>query len=91
MCVERWPGVGRGGAHRAGSGLRAGVHSCCEMGREGPLVGLESVAARGLLPKSSPRAVPFGSRPRAVASSCPTGGMARAGPIWPAYRGLAGI
>ena len=91
VCVERWlcwPWWSTQGKEWAeGRACTAAVR----WAGKAPLVGLESMAARGLLPKSSPRAVPFGSRPRALASSCSTGGMAWAGPIWPAYRGLAGI
>lgn len=36
-----------------------------------PLVGLEGTAARGLLPRSSPRAGRFASQPRALATPAP--------------------
>lgn len=67
-----------------------GVHSRCEMGRKVPLVGLEGTAARGLLPKQ-PEELGAASWPSTGDSLLPPVGWRGPGPVWPAYRGLAGI
>lgn len=68
-----------------------GVHSRCEMGRESPLGRIGGHGCQGAPAEKQPEGWALCFIAPSTGDSCSTSGMAWAGPVWPAYRGLAGI